>query len=126
MQRSISALTQLGFHHHAHYIGHLRARPPAKTLPGERWIRAGKSDVSRPEQPLIDINVLRPAEPDFSKCPGDELLERVGFSGGNHVRGWSVLLQHHPHCLDVLRCPSPVTLNAQVAQAQPLTASAGN
>ncbi|THU44176.1 hypothetical protein C4D60_Mb02t04650 [Musa balbisiana] len=98
-------------HHHLHQIlePHLR-------LPSERLSRLGgvsleAVDLSGPEVPGIDDHMS-----DVAECGLEELLHRVGLLGGDHVVSGLLLLQHHPHGLDVVPGEAPVAGGGQVAQ----------
>ena len=46
--------------------------------------------------------------------------------GANYEILWFGLLQHFPHGNDVLRCPSPITLNSQIPDHKFFLGASGN
>ncbi len=59
-----------------------------------------------------------PAEGNGSMTKGsfDEFADRMGFSGRDDIVVCLLLLEHHPHCLDIIPCIAPVALCVEVAK----------
>lgn len=71
-------------------------------------------DVRGPKQRGIAIDMFRGIESKFRKHHANEIPERVLFTGGNHLIVGFILLQHHPHCFDIIGCPAPIARDSDI------------
>src|SRR5205807_6383733 len=104
--------------HLAHDIPHSGAGHPAEPLAPLGWIGSTDCQISRAQQSRIAFHVLAPIEAHEAECFGDEVLQAVGFPGGDDVIVGGFLLKHPPHGVHIFRCPTPVPLYGKIAQLE--------
>src|SRR5581483_9788084 len=82
--------------------------------------RIAKQEVNfrRPKQSLIDLHILFPVELEAIEDHLEEVFHRMGFAGGDYVVVRIVLLEHHPHCFDIVARESPIAFGVEIAQSQ--------
>src|SRR5262252_1724387 len=100
-------------------------------LPAEHAHRLARIAVQvihlgRTEIPRIDLDVLLPVELERAERDVQHLAHAVRLAGGDDVIVGLVVLQHHPHRLDVVAREAPVALGVQVAEVQLLLQPVAN
>ena len=75
-------------------------------------------DLGGAEVARVGADVLGGVETDMSEGDVDQLAHAVRLAGRDHEVVGLVLLQHHPHRLDVVLRVSPVALGVEVAEQQ--------
>ncbi len=66
----------------------------------------------------VDLDVLLPVELQVLAAVVEEVANRMRFAGRQDVVVRLVLLEHHPHSLDVILGVTPVTLGVEVAEVE--------
>src|SRR5688572_33377862 len=75
-------------------------------------------DLGWSEEARVLHDVLLPVESDVAEGELTEFADRMGLARGDHVIDRCVLLEHHPHCFDVVRRGSTVELRLAVAEPE--------
>ena len=70
--------------------------------------------------------MIAPVEANLGEGSGDELFERVRHTRSNDKVVRRVALQHQPHCLNIIRNPTPVAIHGQITEREPLAAALRN
>ena len=74
--------------------------------------------LRRAHEARVDPHVLLGIEVEVAERDVHELLHAVRLAGGDHVVVRLVLLEHHPHRLDVILGVAPVALGVHVAERE--------
>src|SRR2546430_16727273 len=67
---------------------------------------------------LVHLDMVLPVEPDQPESELDQLADRPLDTGGDDVISGLVLLQHHPHRLDVILGLAPVALGIEIPEPE--------
>lgn len=102
--------------HHLHELLEPNLGLPFEHPPGLGGVPLEAVDLCRPEVLLVNDHMILPVEPGVAEGSLQELLHGVGFLSGDDVIGRLILLQHEPHCLDVVPRESPVPGRREVAE----------
>src|SRR5262249_17733049 len=70
---------------------------------------------SRTKQGAIDLYVLLPVEIGVAERHFNKLTHRVLFAGGDHIIVRIRLLQHQPHCTDIISGEAPIPLGIKIS-----------
>src|SRR6266496_2640363 len=108
----------VGAHHHLDQALEGDLRLPAEHAQRLARIAVEVIDLGRPEVPRVDLDVLLPVEIQRAERDVQALADAVGFSGRDDVVVGLVMLEHHPHRLDIVAREAPVALGVQVAEVQ--------
>src|SRR2546423_11143778 len=106
------------FEHLTDHFGETDLRTPAQLCPGFARITSQVWDFRRAEVRLIHLNMVLPVEADQPEGELRQLPDAPLYAGGDHVVVRLVLLQHHPHCLDVVLRVAPVALGIEIAEPE--------
>src|SRR6266480_1146167 len=91
---------------------------PAQPGPGLAGVASQVGDLRRTEVRLVDLDVVLPVETDQPEGELHELADRPLDTGGDDVIIGFVLLQHHPHRLDVILGVAPVALGIEIPEPE--------
>jgi hypothetical protein len=104
--------------HQFREVHKLRFRFPAQFLFGFAVVANQEINFGRPVISRIDFDMLFPIKTGMLECNIEKLADGVRFIGRDHIIVRLILLQHHPHGLDIFLRVTPVTLGVQVAEVQ--------
>uniref|UniRef100_A0A804PTD2 Uncharacterized protein n=1 Tax=Zea mays TaxID=4577 RepID=A0A804PTD2_MAIZE len=105
--------------HHLHELLEPNLGLPLEHLPRLGGVPLEAVDFCRPEVLLVNDHVILPAEAGVAEGSLQELLDGVGLLSGDDVIPRLFLLQHEPHCLDVVPREPPVPGGREVAEEDP-------
>src|SRR5680860_1150830 len=108
----------IGVHHQLDELGEARSRLPPQDALGLGRISSEEVDLGRPVVARIDLDVTLPVEPHMCESKLRKLSDRVRLAGCDHEVVGLVVLQHHPHCLDVLGRIAPVPAGIEISEVE--------
>src|SRR6187551_57777 len=109
---------QIGVDHQLDKLTERHAPLPTELGLGFRGIADEVVDLRRPQELRVRLHVLLVVESDVAERRLGELQDRVLLASREDEILGLVLLQHHPHALDVVPRVAPVALRVEVAQTQ--------
>src|SRR5258707_15099707 len=102
--------------HHGDQRREADARPPAELLSRLPRIALQKIDLRRSKIARIDLDVFLPLETDMAEGHLDKLAHAIRLTCSNDVVVGFVLLQHKPHCFDIVAGKAPIALSLKIAK----------
>src|SRR4029077_15040469 len=66
----------------------------------------------------IDLDVVRDFQLEAIEHHFEKLLHRMGLAGGDYVVVGIFLLQHQPHCFDVVAGETPIALRFEISERE--------
>jgi hypothetical protein len=104
--------------HHIYERGERNSR-----LPGEHFARLARIaekhiNLSRPEIPLIDLDVSPPVQASSREGELDDVAHTVRLPRGNDIVIGVLLLQHQPHRLDIVGSKTPIAPRFEVSEVE--------
>ena len=110
---------KVGVNHQLHQFIKRDAGLPAKRAASFLGCAQQKVNLCRTKIARIDFNKIAVIEIESAKCFLAKLSHRMRFIGSDNLVVWLILLQHKPHCFDIVAGKTPVTLGVEVAQVEP-------
>jgi hypothetical protein len=111
---------QIGVDHDPDQLREGDSGRPLEDLAGLGRVRPEMVDFERAPVPRIESDVPFPGDCRVSERLLDEIADRMGLSGSQHIVRGSGLLEHRPHPFDVLGRISPVSPSVEVSQIEDL------
>ncbi len=105
----------------AHDLGELAAvdaRGPAELLFGFAEVAQEQVDFGGSEVAGVDLDVLLPVELEVLAAVVEEVADGMGLASRQDVVVRFVLLEHHPHSLDIILGVAPVAFGIEVAEVK--------
>src|SRR5260370_1088651 len=110
-------------YHHLDQLVEIHLGLPSQNLARFAGIAAQRIYFRRSNQLGIDLHELFPVETGVSERSLHELLNTMGFTGGNHEIVGLGLLQHEPHGLNVTAGESPIAARVVIPNLHPSPAT---
>src|ERR1035437_5412356 len=99
---------------------------PAKMSPRFGRVTNQKIDFGRAVKSRVDNHVVLVVQSHVRERHSTHIPYRGSRSGGDDIVAWFWLLQHHPHCFNIIARIAPIPLRVHIAKPELLLAAQVN